>query len=152
MHCWLTTHDPHYPDDDASWCIYVRRGFEHLVHEFKEGDRVAFYEVGNGPDRKGKLRKRPSGRKGVMCLATASGQPRESRFQETYADGTSTDFTLECACQGHVFGHCLRRDELFEVIGRKLNLRGLGGGAGLTALAPEEFSRLEVAFLESRAD
>lgn len=151
MRYWLTTHYPHYVADEAEWWIYVRRGDEHLVGDFNAGDRVAFYEVKKGPDRVGNG-KRPNGVKGIRCLGTGTGPPQSATFQEQYVDGQASDFTLECRCAGHDFSHCLPVEEMFSALERRLNLRGLGGGAGFVELSPDEFFRLESAFLATLPD
>ena len=148
MRYWFTTHFPHYVADEADWSLYVRRGDEDLVKDFQAGDQVVFYEVAKGPDRIGKG-KRPAGVKGVRCLAIAAGPAQPAVFQENYDDGRRAFFSLECPCTEHDFGHVLSMDDLFGVLGRRLNLRGLGGGAGFIQISEAEFSRIHRAFTAS---
>lgn len=145
---WFTTHYPHYPDDEAEWYIYVPRGFEHLVTQFKEGHGVAFYEVQKGKDRVGKQRKRPTGRQAVICLATASGPPRPTTFQEQYVSGEKTDFVLECPCTQQEFGHRLSRELICDALHFSPNYTffGFAGGAGFQAVEPAAFERIEREF------
>jgi hypothetical protein len=96
--------------------------------------------------------KRPRGIQGIKCIASGSGSPQAATFQEQYVDGPETDFTLECPCRDHDFTHELPMQELFDALGRKLPLLGLGGGSGFIELDAADLQNLNVLSCLLRGD